>query len=74
LIDTAPWTNAVIWGVVTVIVGFIVMLCVMKIAKKYETSGSLIVLRTATYVVFAGLAMIILAVSFMLISAFLASR
>lgn len=65
------WTNAVSWGAYTVIAGFIAMLVVMGIAKRFETAGSLIVLRTTTYIVVAGLAMMLLGFSYMFVTAFL---
>jgi hypothetical protein len=70
-LDAGTWTNAVIYGAITVITGFAAMVAIMKIAKSFETAGSLIVLGTARYIVLTGLAMMLLGVSYMLVIAFL---
>lgn len=56
---------ALSWGAWITGLGFIATLCVMFAAKRFEPAGALIVLRTTTYIVIAGLAMMLLGVSFM---------
>ncbi len=61
------------WGFFIVVLGFAVMIGVMKYSKKYEPAGSLIVLKTSTYVVIAGLAMMILGLAYMVAKALLST-
>ena len=59
------------WGLSVAVLGFVMMIGVMIYSKKYEPAGSLIVLRTSTYVVIAGLAMMILGLAYMMAKALL---
>jgi len=52
--------NAVVAGAATVVLSFIAMVIIMVTSKKYEPTGSLIVLKTANYIVIAGLAMMLI--------------
>jgi hypothetical protein len=70
-VDASVWTNAVTWGACTAALGFAAMVSVMIYSKRFEPAGSLIVLRTTMYIVLAGLAMMILGFSYMVVTGFL---
>jgi len=60
---------ALYWGFLITGLGFIVMIAVMMLSKRFEATGSIIALRTSSYTVIAGLTMMILALAFMMIKA-----
>ena len=57
-------TYALAWGFTMTLMGFAVMIGVMMYSKEHEPAGSLIILRTSSYVVIAGLAMMILGLAY----------